>query len=290
MKKIKRIAAVHDLSGFGKASLTAAIPILSTIGIQVCPLPTSVLSTITEYPNTQMVDLTDHLSGFIDHWQQLGLKFEAIYSGFLGSPHQVNIVENLIDRTASKDALIVVDPVMGDNGQLYPVFDQKIITAMQILIRSAQVITPNITEAAFLLNEPAKELLDRSLVIDWLHRLAEMNPQIVIITSVPDYEDDTKTCVFAYDKGKKEYWKMSCRYLPGRFPGTGDTFTSIITGYLLQGRSLPDAIEIAVSFVYKAIKYSLDYIEDKREGIYLEPLLPELLKESKLFKIQKLNV
>ena len=288
MKNVYRVVAVHDISGFGKASLTAVIPILSTMGIQVCPFPTSVLSSITEFPETRMIDLTDHLEGMIDHWQKLNLKFKAVYSGFLGSARQVEIVLDLIDRTAENDALIVVDPVMGDNGKLYSVFDQSIIDCMQNLITCAQVITPNITEAAFLLNEPITSKLDKATIINWLHRLADLNPKIVIITSVPDYEDESKICVFAYDKSKNEYWKMACHYLPGNFPGTGDIFASIITGCLLKNIPLHEAIETAVIFILNAIRFSLDYIKDRRQGIYLEPLLGDLLKPQTSNKIRKI--
>jgi pyridoxine kinase len=290
MKNIKRVAAVHDISGFGKSSLTVVIPILSTMGIQVCPLPTAVLSAISEFPETRMNDLTGFMDKVVRHWQELGLKFDAVYSGFLGSPRQVSMVQELISRNTAEQCLIVIDPVMGDNGKLYPVFSTEIILSMQELVRSAQVITPNLTEAAFLLDEKTEQRLSRDCVIDWLHRLADMGPQTVIVTSVPDYDDKSKTCTFAYDKKANEYWKMSCSYLPGNFPGTGDTFTSIITGCLMQGLPLSAAIEKAVSFVYSAIEFSLDYVSDRRQGIYLEPLLPELLKPVIHEEIQRLEV
>ena len=289
MKEIKRVVAVHDISGFGKASLTAVIPILSTMGIQVCPLPTAVLSAISEFPQTRLHDLTGFMDEVIDHWQSLDLRFDAVYSGFLGSPQQVKIMQNLIKKTAAMDCLIVIDPVMGDNGELYSVFTPEIITCMKELVKSAHVITPNLTEAAFLLDEKTGKKLDRDTVIEWLHKLSDLGPQIVIITSVPDYDDETKTCVFAYDRSVREYWKMSCEYIPGGFPGTGDTFTSVVTGCLMQNKSLSYAIEKAAKFVYKAIEFSLDYLTDKRQGIYLEPVLPELLKPLGNQRIQKLE-
>ncbi|MCF7911238.1 MAG: pyridoxamine kinase [Candidatus Cloacimonetes bacterium] len=290
MKDIKRLAAVHDISGFGKASLTVVIPILSTMGIQVCPMPTAVLSAISEFPQTRMKDLSGFMDEIIEHWQKLGLKFDAIYSGFLGSPRQVKIVQKLISETAADKCLNVIDPVMGDNGKLYSVFSPDIISSMQELVKSAQVITPNLTEAAFLLDEKTEQLLSRESVIEWLQRLVEMGPQTVIITSVPGYEEANKTCTFAYDKIANDYWKMSCSYLPGNFPGTGDMFTSIITGCLMQNIPLSNAIEKAAHFVYDAIGFSLDYVTDRRQGIYFEPLLPELLKSGTQLEIQKLEL
>ena len=290
MNKIQRVAAVHDLSGFGKASLTAVIPILSTLGIQVCPLPTAVLSSISEFPRTRMIDLTDSLDDILSHWRELNLRFDAIYSGFLGSSRQVGIVQQLIKTNSTENCLIVIDPVMGDNGKLYHVFTSEIINSMQQLIKSAQVITPNSTEAAFLLNEPQQSDMNLNMITDWLLRLADMGPDIVIITSMPDCDNERNTCVYAYDKPNNDLWKIAGEYLPGNYPGTGDTFASIITGCLLKGESLPIAIEKAVNFIYIAIAFSLDYITDNREGIYLEAVLPELLKPVGKTKIKKLNI
>ncbi|MCF7919603.1 MAG: pyridoxamine kinase [Candidatus Cloacimonetes bacterium] len=290
MNKIQRVAAVHDISGFGKSSLTVVIPILSTMGIQVCPLPTAVLSTISIFPEPRMIDLTDSLEDIISHWRELNLRFDAIYSGFLGSPRQARIVQDLIRFTSKEGSLIVVDPVMGDYGNLYSVFQPDIIIAMKELVKSAQVITPNLTEAAFLLDENPVKLLTYTEIGLWLRRLSKMGPDMVIITSVPDYQEKDKTCVFAYNKVLDEYWKMSCHYLPGNFPGTGDTFASIITGSLLQKETLAAAIEKAVNFIYKAIEFSLNYVTDTREGIYMEPMLPELLKPVIQAKIEKLDL
>ncbi len=273
MSDLKRVAAVHDISGFGKASLTVVIPILSTLGIQVCPLPTAVLSSITEFPYARITDLTDFLDEIIQHWQELGLRFDAVYSGFLGSPSQMNMVKKLINTTARHDCLIVVDPVMGDKGKLYSPFTPDIITAMKELILSADVITPNITEAAFLLDKPQNLVLDQDQIIEWLFQLAELGPDTVIITSVQECNDPDITCVFAYNRTSKGIWKMSCQYLPADFPGTGDTFASIVTGFLLNGYKLPYAIEKAVSFIYHAIELSIKNISDHRQGLYLEPVL-----------------
>ncbi len=290
MKNIKRVAAVHDISGFGKASLTVVIPILSTLGIQVCPLPTAVLSSITEFPHARITDLTDFLDEIIQHWQELGLKFDAVYSGFLGSPSQVNMVKRLIKTTVRQDSLIIVDPVMGDKGKLYSPFTPDIIMAMKELILSADVITPNVTEAAFLLDKPQNLSLDQKQIIEWLFELAELGPDTVIITSVQDYDDPGITCVFAYCQTNKEIWKMSCQYLPADFPGTGDTFSSIVTGFLLNDYKLPSAIEKAVNFIYHAIELSIKCVADRRQGLYLEPILHLLHDPLDKFTISRITL
>ena len=149
---MKKIAAIHDLSGYGRASLTVAIPILSYMGYQVCPLPTAILSAHSEYKDFRSFDLTDQMQGIIDHWKELDLHFDALYSGYLASEKQMNIVSGFFDDFSQDDNFILVDPVLGDHGKLYPGMDTGMITGMRELCKKANVITPNLTEAAFLLD------------------------------------------------------------------------------------------------------------------------------------------
>ena len=154
--KVKKIAAVHDLSGAGRVSLTVVIPILSSMGFQVCPLPTAVLSSHTQYPPLLFLDLTDEMPKIISEWKQLGVQFDAIYTGYLGSPRQIQIVSGFIDDFRQSDSLVMIDPVLGDNGKLYTNFDEQMILEMRHLIRKADVITPNMTELFYLLDKPYK--------------------------------------------------------------------------------------------------------------------------------------
>lgn len=274
---IKRVAAIHDLSGFGRASLTAIIPTLSSMGIQVCPLPTAILSNHTGgFETYSFVDLTDSMEDFISRWKQLGLEFDCIYSGFLGSTRQIRIVSDFIDYFGTPDNLTVVDPVMGDNGSLYSTMKPEITIEMKQLVKKADVITPNFTEAAFLLGEPCVEEISDQTAKRWLERLSELGPKIVIITSVPgDTGKDTN--VMAYDRENQVYWKVGCRYIPASYPGTGDTFTSVVIGSLLQGDSLPIAIDRGVQFISQCIKASYGFQYPKRDGVLLEREL-DLLK------------
>jgi len=273
---VKKVAAVHDLSGCGRVSLTVAIPILSAMGIQVCPLPTAVLSSHTQYPDFVFFDLTDQMPLFVNQWKHLGLQFDAIYSGYLGSPKQASIVANLIDEFAADGQLVVVDPVLGDNGKLYASLDNEMIAQMRMLIRKAVVITPNLTELFMLLDKPFREIMSIEELKECLVMLAEQGPEIVIVTGVPEDRSAKTTSVVAYDKRSKHFWKVSCLYFPAHYPGTGDTFTSVITGALMQGDSLPIALDRAVHFILMGIRATFGYEYDNRNGILLERILPTL--------------
>ena len=254
-----RLAAIHDLSGFGHTSLMVVIPIFSTLGIQVCPLPTAVLSTGTSgFSDFRFVDLTEHMPGFLAHWKSLGLRFDAVYSGFLGSGRQAEIVAECIADCLKPGGLAVVDPVLGDDGCLEPTMDMGMVERMRWLASKANCITPNLTEAALLLGEPypaevGREGMDRGQLREWLYRLTDAGPDIAVITSVPEGKGG-RSSVAAHDSAHKRFWRVSCDYVPATYPGTGDTFTSVLTGSLMQGDSLPLAIDRAVQFVSLGIR------------------------------------
>lgn len=274
--KVKRIAAVHDLSGFGRVSLTVVIPILSSMGFQVCPLPTAVLSSHTQYPQFSILDLTDEMPRIIDEWKKLEIQFDAFYTGYLGSPRQVQIVSDFIDDFRRPDGLVVVDPVLGDNGRLYTNFDESMIREMRHLAAKADVITPNLTELFYLMDKPYKADNTDEELKTYLRLLSDAGPQVVIITSVPVHGESHKTSVYAYNRVGDRYWKITCPYLPAHYPGTGDTFTSVITGALLQGDSLPIALDRATQFILQGIRATFGYEYDNREGILLEKVLHNL--------------
>lgn len=276
-KPINRVAAVHDMSGFGKTSLTVVIPILSTMGIQVCPLPTAILSSHTGgFEGYKFVDLTNEMTEYIEHWKKLNIKFDCIYSGFLGSASQISIVTNFIKYFKDDESLVVIDPVMGDDGKTYAPFGQDMVDKMKKFIEIGDIITPNMTEAALLLDEDYKEVISVAEVKDWLKRLSEKGPKIVIITSVVDTVKRKTTSVIAYNKEDDRFWKVECDYIPARFPGTGDCFTSVVVGSLLQGDSLPIALDRSVQFITTAIKASYGYKYDIREGVILEKVIGSL--------------
>mgnify|MGYP006280631893 CR=1 FL=1 len=274
---VKKVAAIHDLSGLGRASLTTIIPILSTMGIQVCPMPTAVLSSHTGgYKNYSFVDLTDTMIDYKNHWKQLNIKFDCIYSGFLGSTNQIDIISEFIDDFATEDNIVVVDPVMGDNGKLYETMDEEIIKKMRNLICKADIITPNFTEATYLLDREYDLHISGEKIKEWLVELSDMGPNTVILTSVPENIKSKNTSVIAYNRKTNKFWKVSCKYIPAHFPGTGDAFTSVIIGSLLQGDSLPIALDRGVQFITACIRASYGFDYPTREGVLLERVLKNL--------------
>ena len=283
---VTRVAAIHDLSGFGRTSLTVAIPVFSTMGIQICPLPTAVLSSETgAFEDFAFVDLSAHLTDFMGHWQRLGLKFDAVYSGFLASPAQAGLVHECMQSMLLPGGLAVVDPVLGDNGKLDPTQTREMVESMRWLIRRVGCVTPNLTEAALLLDEPMPEAaldqqnktIDEKLAKKWLVRLAEMGPSYVVITSVPLAGGrKNESAVIAYNSKEDRFWKVAFEYIPVFYPGTGDTFASVLTSCLLTGDSLPMAMGRAVQFVSLAIKTTFGHGTPPREGIMLEKALGSL--------------
>jgi len=278
---VPRVAALHDLSGFGRTSLTVVIPILSAMGAQVCPLPTALLSTHTvEFTGYTLLDLTDEMGRVLDHWERLGLRFEAVYSGFMACPRQMDHVARCIERCLAPGGLAVVDPVLGDNGVLDPTMTPDMVARMRWLVSRAQVITPNFTEAAFLLNEPCRERIAPDELRRWLHRLRAMGPETVVITSVPMSDDPHCLSVAAAENDPQSsaarMWQIDSVHIPVHYPGTGDAFASVLTGSLLAGDSLPIAMDRAVQFVSMGIRATCDHKLPTREGIVLESILGDL--------------
>ncbi|MHA7109655.1 pyridoxamine kinase [Sunxiuqinia elliptica] len=276
INSVPRVAAIHDLSGFGRASLTVVIPILSAMGVQVCPLPTAVLSSHSAYPDLHAVDLSDDLQPMIDHWKRLGVEFDAIYSGYLAGAGQVDTVKRFIHDFSGSKPLVMIDPVLGDNGKLYSAYTPEMVEKMKDLVQLADVITPNLTEAAYLLGEKHDTSIGLDEIKQWARRLADMGPDKVIITSAPDQSKNNNTSVVAFNKTDQRFWRVSCDYIPAHYPGTGDAFASVMVGALLQGDSLPIALDRAVQFISLGVRATFGHNRQATEGILLEKMLPSL--------------
>lgn len=278
MKNITKVAAVHDISGFGRASLTTIIPVLATMEIQTCPVPTAMLSTHSSgFGEYTFKDLTDELPAYINHWKEINLDLDCIYSGFLGSAKQIDIVIGMIKSFEKENPLIVVDPVLGDDGKLYSSICSDMVPEMKRLIAYADIITPNYTEANLLLNREKKPLtLAESK--DMLRELSSMGPKIVVITSFMSANKKKQMDTIMYDKEQDAFWCIPSSKLPVSYPGTGDLFTSVLVGNILHGESLPVSAVKASQFVYQCIQVSRGYDYPVREGVLLERQLPLLRK------------
>jgi len=274
---IPRVGAVHDLSGYGRSSLTIILPVLSAMGIHVCPLPTAILSTqTTGFEHYVFHDLSDVMEKTIAHWQSLPLQFDSIYSGFLGSLRQIGIMENFLDCFQTKDQLITIDPVMGDEGSFYGPMDKQIVARMKQLAGRANLITPNYTEACFLLNHPYRQELSLQEGKDMLEELASLGPDKIIITSLPLKGKKGRNTLLAFDKERRQSWRAESEQIPQSYPGTGDLFASIMTGRLLFGDTLREAINRSVEFALHAIRQTYRLGSSPREGVMIEPSLPLL--------------
>lgn len=272
--KTAKVAAIHDLSGVGRCSLSVILPTMSAQGIQVCPVPTAILSAHTGgFGEVVLRDLTDYISPALEHYKRLDYKFDCVYSGFLASTEQIDHCLEFFEYY--KDALKVVDPVMADNGKPYKTCSPELCSRMGELAAIADIITPNITEAAMLLGEnPLRLDTAMQKIKSYLVRLSELGPKIVVITSV---FSDGRTYNVGYDRDHSKFWRIPYNMINAHYPGTGDVFASVLTGSILRGDSLPIAMNRATAFLERAIKTTYSYSTDPREGIMLESCLDFLI-------------
>lgn len=275
-----RVLAIHDLSGFGRCSLSVILPILSAMRVQVCAVPTAVLSSHTGgLGDVEIRDLTDFITPALRHYERLALDFECVYTGFLGSPDQ--IVSCLSAFSLWKKALKVVDPVMGDHGKPYRTMDAGMVGRMAELVKSADIITPNLTESYLLLGESYDfSPLPRGKAKSMLARLCEMGPHQAVITGATLL--DGGPCNLGYDRERGSYWMVPCDYMPVSYPGTGDMFASVLVGGLLCGDSLPIAMARATGFLERTIKDTFSYSSDPRFGVQFERDIGVLMGHSVL--------
>ena len=268
-----RVAAIHDMSGFGRCSLTVAIPILSAMGIQCCPLPTAFLSTHTGgFEGFTFLDMTDELPKVAAHWKSLGLEFQAVYSGFLGSERQIAIVEDFLREFRGADTAAVIDPVMGDHGEVYQTYTPAMCAGMARLAELADVITPNLTEAALLLGVPYDALpAGEAGCREVVERLSLDGRRSVVLTGASTAPELTGAMCFDAKTGRTE--AVQTEFVARHLMGTGDIFTSVLTGALVKGAPLTDAARQAADFVHACAVRTVKEDLPPREGVDFEPLL-----------------
>ena len=256
----------------GKCSLTVALPIISAQGIEACILPTALLSTHTGFKNFTFRDLTDEFDAITQVWHKEGISFDGIYTGFLGSFRQLELIEKVFAEFDSGSLLRLVDPCMGDNGKLYHGFDEKFVAKMRELCKKAHVITPNITEASFMCEKSfLSEGYGEDYILELLKGLAGFGVQKIVLKGIRYRQNECG--IIAYDAKTKEKVEYFHEYLPFHASGTGDIFASVLFGSLINGESMQNAIKKAANFVLESIKITLKDNNRTSYGVQFEKLL-----------------
>lgn len=273
MNSIPTVACINDLSGYGRCSLSTAIPVLSVCGVQPCAAPTAVLSKHTGFPDYHFTDLSGTLDNFLSSWNDL--EFDGIYTGFLGSQAQISIVERFINthkNKQKKSPVVLVDTVMGDNGKLYSTYTPQMCRQLKLLVSVADVITPNVTEACFLTDtQYVGDDISDEKCFEISRKLEELGAKSVVVTGI---RRGDSVLNFVSQSGVSDTYEV--HRVNHIFSGTGDLFASVLMAMLIKGKSLSQAVVIAGEFVCKTTQHTLDISKNSFEGIVFEPFLSEL--------------
>lgn len=271
----KKLAIINDLSGYGRCSLTAAIPVVSAMKVQACPVPTAILSNHLAFPVCHFQDNTEHMQPYIQAWKDLNLEFDGILTGFLGSESQIGIVSDMIADFRGEHTKVIIDPIMGDHGKPYKTFTDRMCSRMKELVSMGDVVTPNLTEACILTEtEYRKEVWKRFELKRMAEELLEIGPRQVVITGVN--EGSFLVNVIA-ERGREITFQKMKRVGCER-PGTGDIFSAITAAAILQGEELPAAVRKAAGFVKACILKSEELDIPVNNGVCLEEMLFLLMK------------
>lgn len=269
---IPRVAAVHDLCGYGKCSLGVAIPVLSAAGCDVCPVPTSLFSAHTKFPTWYMHDTTSMLDEYLNAWQEEGIELDAVYSGFLGAPEQVGAIQRLYAE--HPQALRVVDPVMGDGGQRYPTYTPELCNAMAALVDGSDLLTPNLTEASILTGMPYRgQDVDEDYVRTAIDALLELGAKNVVLKGVTHGDGLIRNFVAGQEV---ELAEVSCELLPYMLHGTGDLYASALLSAVMTGRSLLESVRFASDLVHDAMLVTSKQPNFEVRGVNFESVLGEV--------------
>lgn len=289
---MKKIAVLNDLSGMGKCSLTAAIPVISVMGIQACPLPTAVLSAQTGFPSYYCDDYTDRMDAIMEEWKKMDFYPDGIYTGFLADARQADKAVEFIEQFAKEDTKILIDPVMGDNGEEYPIYTEALCEKMRFLVRRATVITPNLTEALLLLYGAQRahvlwkelSLMDEERLLKFTESIGkELSKEFdteVVITGIdlPARENHQEMGNLICKDGVQTW--VSTVKEGGSYSGTGDLFASVLSAGMVKGMDTVDSVRKAVKFLSKGIHDAVLEGTDRNEGICFERYLSELAAEN----------
>lgn len=271
----KKIALINDFTGFGRCSIAVELPIISTLKVQCCPLPTSIFSNHTGFDSYFFDDYTDRMEGYVEEWKKLDLSFNGICSGFLGSARQISIVKDFIKEFKTDDTIVVVDPVMGDYGKIYSTYTDEMCGLMKELVAGADIITPNITESCILTDTPYSDMLYEKDIVELAERLSMMGPEKVVITGIVQGTFISNYCYERKKEGKKGYFVKALK-IGAQRSGTGDIFTSIIAADAVNGVDFHKSVKKASSFIKKCIMKSIELDIPLTDGVCFEELLYSL--------------
>lgn len=280
---MKRIITVQDISCVGRCSLTVALPIISAAGVEAGVLPTAVLSTHTAFPKFTFCDLTDEIESISTTFKELSLDFDAIYTGYLGSFRQLSLVSDMIDLHRSEKCLVVIDPAMADNGQLYKGFTPEFAQAMANLCAKADLVIPNLTEACLMLGIPYTESYDEQFIKDVLKRLTDLGAKRAALTGISF--DSSKLGVYSYDSTTDRYFSYYNDRMPVAYHGTGDIFASATLGAMMRDHDVESALAVAVDFTLECIKFTMDDENRRTYGVNFEEALPYYIERLKNKKV-----
>ncbi len=272
---MKRILTIQDISCLGKCSITVALPVLSAMGVETVILPTAVLSTHTMFKNFTVKDLSDQLIPITEHWKSEGVTFDAIYTGYLGSAEEIEIAKRIFREFGTDDNVIFVDPVMADNGRLYPAFDESYAAQNATLCGAADVIVPNITEACFMTGTEYREEYDEAYIKGLLQKLSALGAKLTVVTGVS--LSAGKTGVMGYDAKTGEYFTYQNDRVDASYHGTGDIFSSVCVGALMRGVGAREAMKLAADYTADTIRATLQNPKKPWYGVDFEATIPQLV-------------
>lgn len=276
---MKRIVTIQDISCVGKCSLTVALPIISAMGIETAAIPTAVLSTHTAFKNFTYRDLTGDLPKIAKHWKQEKFDFDGIYTGYLGSIEQIDMLKEFFKQFKTSNNFVFIDPVMADNGKLYAGFDENFVREMKELCKMADIIVPNLTEASYMLEKEYKENYSEQEIKDLLIELSFLGPKYVVLTGVSFNEN--KLGVMSYNKETNKFFTYFKEKVPAKYHGTGDIFASTLVGAITNSNTLEEGLKVAVDYVWETINDT--YKTNKKDvyGVNFETKIPYLIDRIK---------
>lgn len=276
---MKRIVTMQDISCAGRCSLTVALPIISAMGVECAVIPTAVLSTHTKYKHFSFKDLTDEIGPIMDHWKQEDFCFDGVYTGYLGSMEQLDLAKRLFEEFG-EGALKLMDPAMGDNGRLYSGISEEYAAAVKHLCASADIIVPNLTEAAWLIDEPYLETYTEEDIKHVLRKLTDTGVRMALLTGISFEPGKIGAC--GYDRETGEYVSCFTEELPEHFHGTGDIWASTFIGAMVQGKGMDESLRIASEYTAEVIRVTIqDPDHDDYRGVHFETAVPWLVERMK---------